>query len=80
MLESLPESAGRAAAVARARDAQRAGIPNVGVLLSSGYSSLHAGYWVVFAGVYATQAEAESGLATARSRGFAGAYPAHVAP
>jgi len=80
VLESLPESAGRAAAAARAREAERAGVPNVGILLSSQYSSLHSGYWVVFSGVYSTQAQAQSGLAAARSHGFPGAYPAHVAP
>ncbi|HVS84206.1 MAG TPA: zinc ribbon domain-containing protein [Gaiellaceae bacterium] len=79
VLESIPESSGRAAADARARQAQRDGVPAVGVLLSSQYGSLHSGYWVVFSGVYASQSEAQgSGLSAARAHGFPGAYPARV--
>jgi hypothetical protein len=80
VLESIPQSAGQAAATARAREALRAGLRSVGVLLSSRYSSLRAGYWVVFAGIYTTQAQAQTGLAQAHAHGFAGAYPARVAP
>ena len=48
---------GRAAAVARARARRRRrGLPRVGVLVSSQYSSLHPGYYVVFSGIYSTPA------------------------
>ena len=80
VLESVPQSAGRSAAVSQARNAERAGVPSVGVLLSSRYRTLHAGYWVVFSGVYDSQTQAEGGLDAARSHGFPGAYPAQVEP
>jgi len=78
VLESLPLSAGRAAAVAHARAAKRAGISAVGVLASAQYSSLQPGYYVVFAGIYATPAQAVTGLAAAHAHGFPGAYQARV--
>jgi hypothetical protein len=36
------------------------------VLDSSRYASLHPGYWIVFTGVYASEAEATSALEAAR--------------
>jgi hypothetical protein len=80
ILVSLPESAGREPAVGRARQARSAGLQDVGVLLSSRHSTLRAGYWVVFAGVYRSPAAAQAEVSTARARGFPGAYPARVAP
>jgi len=65
-LASLPQTGGRAAAVARARSARSKGLTEVGVLDSSRYASLHPGYWIVFSGVYASEAEATSELETAR--------------
>jgi hypothetical protein len=65
-LASLPQSSGRATAVARARVARKRGLPQVGVLDSSRYASLHPGYWIVFTGVYASEAEATSALEAAR--------------
>ena len=53
---------------------------HVGVLLSSRYSTLRSGYWVVFAGVYRSETVASAALATAHAHGYAGAYPARVAP
>jgi hypothetical protein len=38
----------------------------VGILDSSQYASLHPAYWVVFAGVYSSEAEATSELQAAR--------------
>lgn len=70
VLASLPESAGRAAAVAAAQKASQAGLTDTGVLNSSDYSSLHPGYWVVFSGILDTLDEARSALDTAR-----GTYP-----
>jgi hypothetical protein len=65
-LASLPQTNGRRAAVARARGARAAGLAQVGVLDSSRYASLHPGYWVVFTGIYASEAEATSALEAAR--------------
>jgi hypothetical protein len=78
VLESLPVAAGRAAAVARARQAKGHGLKDVGVLVSSQYSSLHPGYFVVFSGIYATQTEASAGLAAAHAKGFPDAYQTRV--
>lgn len=66
-LASLPQTGGKRAAITRAREARKAGLSTVGVLDSSRYASLHAGYWVVFTGVYTSEAEATSALQPARS-------------
>ena len=78
VLESLPLSAGRPAAVARARQAKGNGLQTVGVLVSSRYSSLHPGYYVVFAGIYGSAADAAAAVANAHAHGFPGAYQARV--
>ena len=66
----LPQTGGRPAALARARAARAKGLPQVGILDSSRYASLHPGYWIVFSGVYASEAEATSALERhARRRG-----------
>lgn len=65
-IAAIPQTAGRAVAVARARAARGRGLPQVGVLDSSRYASLHPGYWIVFTGVYASEAEATSALEDAR--------------
>jgi len=80
VLESLPVTAGRANAVARARKAKQNGIKDVGILVSSRYSSLHPGYFVVFAGVFRTQAEASSSLPSAHAKGFPDAYQTRITP
>jgi len=64
---TLPTKLGEERAVARARRAIRAGLSDVGLLLSSGYASLHPGYLVVFSGIYETPEEAEAALAQAKS-------------
>lgn len=66
VLASVPQAEGRRAAVTRARQARRRGLPTVGILDSSRYASLHPGYWVVFTGVYGSEAEATSALERAR--------------
>jgi len=78
VLLSLPAAGGRPAALARARQAKRAGLKQVGVLASADYSSLHPGYFVVFSGIYQTEAEATAALGAAHAKGFSGAYQAHV--
>jgi hypothetical protein len=65
-LVSLPQTGGRPAALTRARAARGKGLPQVGILDSSRYASLHPGYWIVFTGVYASEAEATSALEDAR--------------
>jgi hypothetical protein len=65
-LAAVPQSSGRKLAIARARTARAKGLPQVGVLDSSRYASLHPGYWIVFSGVYASEAEATSALEDAR--------------
>lgn len=67
VLASVPQSSGRAAANREARKALDAGLTDVGVLNSSEFSSLHAGYFVVFSGVYSSEREARSGLDTAKA-------------
>jgi hypothetical protein len=66
-LAAVPQTAGRTVAVTRARAARAKGLPQVGVLDSSRYASLHPGYWIVFSGVYSSEAEATSALEDARS-------------
>jgi septal ring-binding cell division protein DamX len=56
--------------------ARAAGGSDAGVLHSDDYSSLRKGYWVVFAGQYASRKQAE---AAAKGRG-SGAYARRVAP
>ena len=60
VLASLPTSAKREAALAKARQALAAGLPQVGVIDSSRYSSLHPGYYVVFSGVYDSLSAAQT--------------------
>lgn len=66
VLASLPQTDGRRAAVERARQARRRGLSAIGLLDSSRYASLHPGYWIVFTGIYASEAEATSALQPAR--------------
>ncbi len=67
VLASLPKTGGQKAALTRARRASRKDLQEVGVLDSSRYASLHPGYWIVFAGVYSSEAEATSALGDART-------------
>jgi hypothetical protein len=78
VLVSLPLAGGRAAAVARARRAKAAGLKDVGIIVSSDYSSLHPGYYVVFAGIYGSAAAASAAVSTAHAHGYPGAYQARV--
>ena len=73
VLASLPLAQGATAARAKALAAVKAGLPQVGVLASSSYPSLQPGYYIVFSGIFASLAEAESSLDTAKSS-FPSAY------
>jgi cell division septation protein DedD len=77
VLRSLPKSGTseqQARAVAR-------GITGVtaGVLDSSRYASLNPGWWVVYAGRYATLTQADAAAARLRAAGHAGVYARRVA-
>lgn len=79
VLLSLPQSNGRDAAAAKAAQARNGGLRRVGVLNSSRYASLHPGYYVVFSGVFETEAEAASSVQRARTV-FPAAYQREIVP
>ncbi len=79
VLESLPAGgSGPATALRRARQALAAGLPQVGVLESGKYSSLHPGYFVVFSGVYSSLGAAQNALSAAHAKGFPAAYAREI--
>jgi hypothetical protein len=78
VLISLPTSSGRDAAITRAREALRTGLPQVGVIDSSRYASLHPGYYVVFSGVYPSIGEAQDAVSRAAESGYENAYARRV--
>jgi len=77
VLTVVPTTAGQDTAAAQARRAARTGLPDVGVLASSSYASLHPGYFIVFSGVYHALDEALAALPRARSR-FRSAYAQQI--
>jgi hypothetical protein len=79
VLASLPTTGGKEGARLKALEAVNAGLADVGVLLSSDYSSLHPGYFVVFSGVYRSELEALNHVDAARSAGFDQPYVKRVA-
>ncbi len=79
VLLSLPQTNGRDAAAAQAKKARDGGLRRVGIVDSSRYASLHPGYYVIFQGVYADEAEASSALQRARSV-FPSAYQREIVP
>ena len=78
VLASIPAPGGRPEAATEAHAALRAGLHRVGILLSAQHGSLRSGYWVVFSGVYASEARAQTAVGAARTSGFAEAYPRFV--
>ena len=78
ILASIPESRGRGQAESRAARAEAAGLDEVGVLLSSQFGSLRAGYWVTFTGVHGSLNAARAELPSARAAGFPTAYTRRV--
>jgi hypothetical protein len=73
VLATLPLAQGAAAARTKAFAALRAGLKQVGVLVSSSYPSLQPGYYIVFSGIFASLEEAQSSLSAAKPS-FPGAY------
>jgi hypothetical protein len=80
VLDSVPATNGRIGAVAEAKQALHLGMKQVGVLDSAGFSSLHPGYFVVFAGIYDSQAEAQSHIIEAHRHSYRGPYPRRITP
>jgi hypothetical protein len=80
VLVSVPTSRGKAAAARIAHRAIAAGLSAVGVLDSSGFSSLHPGYYVVFSGRYHAFTGASGALSAATNAGFRNAYVRLIAP
>jgi hypothetical protein len=74
ILQSIPAGASQANAVRTAKQALAAGLEQVGVLDSGRYSSLHPGYFVVFSGVYPSNAAAAAHVPEAQRAGFRAAY------
>jgi hypothetical protein len=78
-LTALPKAGTQTAAVAAAKsDAQKKGAANVGALDSDSYPSLGGGEYVVYSGVYKTQAEAAKALKGLK-KSFPQAKVIHVA-
>lgn len=75
----LASETSESAARATQRRASDAGL-DAGMLRSGDYSSLRAGYWVVFSGVYSASDTAKERQTRARSLGFTDAYVRFVAP
>ena len=80
VLDSVPTVNGRGAALAEARQALHLGMKEVGVLDSSGFSSLHPGYFVVFSGIYDNEPQAQSHIIEAHRHAFRGPYPTPITP
>jgi hypothetical protein len=80
VLDSVPSANSRAASIAEARQALHVGMKQVGVLDSARFSSLHPGYYVVFSGIYDTEAEAQSHVIDAHRHGYRGPYPRRITP
>jgi hypothetical protein len=79
VLVSYPKVNGHPSALQTAAKAASSGLHQVGVLDSSLYASLQPGYFVVFAGIYSSKADADAGVSTARQAGFGGAYSRQIA-
>ena len=80
VLLSLPQSNGLAGANAKAAQLRRDGLRRVGVLDSDRYASLHPGYYVIFTGVFDSEAEASGALQRARAVCNCAAYQREIIP
>jgi hypothetical protein len=78
VVASIPaRGKGLARARAKAKEAKSRGVSGVGVLLSGGFSSLHPGYYVIFAGVYGSLDQAQT-VAHALAAKYPNAYARQV--
>jgi hypothetical protein len=80
VLTEAPAPGGQKGALAFAAHAAKDGLPQVGVLDSGAFGTLHPGYYVVFSGAYGASGDAQAALQTVRARGFGGAYVTRIAP
>ena len=80
VLLSLPQSNGLPGANAKAGQLRRDGLRRVGVLDSDRYASLHPGYYVIFTGIFDSEAEAASALQRARAVCDCTAYQREIIP
>ncbi len=78
VLASIPRTNGRASAVQIAKRALAHGLPQVGILDSKEFAGLHPGYYVVFSGVYDSNAAASAHISQARTAGFTSPYTRQV--
>ena len=78
VLASIPLANGRASAVQIAKQALAQGLPDVGVIDSRQFSGLHPGYFVVFSGVYQSNADAAAHIDRAQQAGFVAPYARRV--
>jgi hypothetical protein len=72
----LLSSEDRASATSVARQARKGKVP-AGVLRSDDYESLSRGFYIVFAGVYKTRAQAQR-AADRYGKAYEGAFPQYV--
>jgi cell division septation protein DedD len=79
VLASIPaRGTGRNEARSKAQAALEAGLPQVGILVSDNFASLHPGYYVVFSGVYDSLEDAITASRRAGRR-FPAAYARQIA-
>ena len=79
VLASIPaRGSGLQDATARAKAALAAGVRTVGVLTSGRFASLHPGYYVVFAGIYASLEDAQTATRRISSK-YPNAYARQIA-
>ena len=64
--------------VAKRTKAKSDGLKNVGLLNSDDYSSLEAGYYVVYQGPYSKKADAVAAAKAAQAKGWPGSYPRQI--
>jgi hypothetical protein len=78
VLASIPQANGRGSAVQVAKRALAQGLPDVGVLDTGRFSGLQPGYFVVFSGVYQSNADAAAHVEQAQTAGFGATYARRV--
>ena len=78
VLASIPQANGRASAVQIAKRALAQGLTEVGILDSKDFAGLHPGYFVVFSGVYDSNAAAATHISQAKTAGFTSPYTRRV--